>query len=67
MSANDMMTTKEAATYVGLAQPTLERFRVEGQGPRYYKLGGAVRYSKQLLDEWLERNIASSTDKGNHA
>jgi hypothetical protein len=32
---------------------TLQRGRLEGIGPKYLKLGGAVRYSKQDLQDWL--------------
>jgi hypothetical protein len=41
----DIMTTTEAAHYVRLGKPTIERFRVTGEGPRYCKLGGAVPIS----------------------
>jgi len=32
---------------------TLRRGRLEGIGPKYLKLGGAVRYSKQDLQDWV--------------
>lgn len=35
----EVMTTIEAAEYVGLKKPTMERFRFLGQGPAYCKLG----------------------------
>jgi excisionase family DNA binding protein len=54
------MTTIEAAAYVGLKKPTMERFRFLGQGPAYCKLGGAVRYRKKDLDEWLDSRLVSS-------
>lgn len=57
----DIYTTREAAVYVRLSKPTLERFRVAGGGPRYCKLGGAVRYRKQDLDAWLESRLVRST------
>lgn len=57
----DIMTTTEAAQYVRLGKPTIERFRVTGEGPRYCKLGGAVRYRRADLDAWLEGRLTSST------
>jgi len=57
----DILKTKEAAEYVRLGKPTLERFRITGGGPRYCKLGGAVRYRKSDLDEWLESRLTRST------
>lgn len=61
----DILNTHEAAEYVRLGKPTLERFRVSGEGPTYCKLGGAVRYRKPDLDAWLEsRRVRSTSDGG---
>ena len=59
----EVMTTVEAAEYVGLKKPTMERFRFLGQGPAYCKLGGAVRYRKKDLDEWLDSRLVSSVEE----
>ncbi len=59
----EVMTTIEAAAYVGLKKPTMERFRFLGQGPVYCKLGGAVRYRKKDLDEWLDSRLVSSVEE----
>ena len=59
----DILNTKEAAAYVRLGKPTLERFRISGDGPKYCKLGGAVRYRKTDLDAWLESRLTSSTSE----
>ena len=58
---NDLMTTAEAATYVGLSRRTLERYRVTGEGPTYLKNGGRVFYRQADLDQWLENNRRRST------
>ena len=57
----DVLTTTEAAQFVRLGKPTIERFRLTGEGPRYCKLGGAVRYRRCDLEEWLESRLTSST------
>lgn len=57
------MNTPEAARYVRLSKPTLERFRISGDGPAYVKLGGAVRYRKADLDAWLESRVTRSTSE----
>lgn len=57
----EVMNTPEAARYVRLSKPTLERFRLSGDGPAYVKLGGAVRYRKTDLDAWLESRLTRST------
>ena len=62
--ATEILNTREAADYVRLGKPTLERFRTSGAGPRYAKCGGAVRYRKSDLDAWLESCLISSTSEG---
>jgi excisionase family DNA binding protein len=57
----DNLTTKEAATWLRLGKATLDRFRLTGEGPRYCKLGGAVRYRRADLEEWLESRLTRST------
>jgi excisionase family DNA binding protein len=60
----DILNTREAAAYVRLGKPTLERFRITGEGPAYCQLGGAVRYRKSDLDVWLEsRRIRSTSER----
>lgn len=59
----EILTTIEAAAYVRLGKPTLERFRISGDGPKYCKLGGAVRYRKADLDAWLESRLTGSTSE----
>jgi excisionase family DNA binding protein len=63
----DVMNTKEAAVYVRLGKPTLERFRITGDGPAYVKLGSAVRYRKSDLDAWLVSRVMRSTSDGGAA
>ena len=58
-----VLTTAEAASYCRLGKPTLERFRISGGGPRYCKLGGAVRYRRVDLDAWLESRLTHSTSE----
>jgi excisionase family DNA binding protein len=60
---NDILNTKEAASYCRLGKPTLERFRISGDGPAYLKLGGAVRYRRCDLDSWLESRLTRSTSE----
>lgn len=63
MSHPEIMNTQEAAQYVRLGKPTLERFRVKGGGPVYAKLSGAVRYRRTDLDDWVESRLISSTSE----
>lgn len=51
------LSTQEASKYLGIRPNTLARWRSDGKGPAYLKLGegkqGAVRYLKEDLDIWL--------------
>lgn len=43
-----------AAQYLGLAESTLAKMRLRGDGPVYFKAGRAVIYARADLDRWLE-------------
>ena len=62
--APDILDTPEAASYIRLSKPTMERLRLTGDGPPYAKLGKAVRYRRVDLDAWLESRLTRSTSEG---
>jgi predicted DNA-binding transcriptional regulator AlpA len=47
------MKTCEAAAYISKSASWLNKTRLNGSGPVYLKIGGAVRYSLADLDAWL--------------
>ena len=50
-----ILRTADAAEYVGLASSTLEKMRLNSEGPAFVRLGGrAVGYDIHDLDEWLD-------------
>lgn len=55
------LETPDAAEYVGSKPKTLEKWRVVGGGPKYFKLGRRVVYAVSDLDEWLNRHSRTST------
>jgi excisionase family DNA binding protein len=55
------MTVEEAAAYLGLRVGYLNKRRVSGGGPEFYKIGGRVLYSPAKLDNWLESHSRRST------
>ena len=61
MKEDFVLTTKEAARLLKVSTKTLERMRVEGTGPAFYKAGRAVRYRMQDLLAWLEAHKFVST------
>jgi excisionase family DNA binding protein len=58
-----ILTTREAATFVGLSMPTLNKLRVYGGGPVFLKLGRAVRYRRSDLHIWLAARVRRSTSE----
>lgn len=48
------MRTPAAATYLGLSPRTLEKWRTQGRGPKYARLGNAVVYRKEDLQAFFE-------------
>lgn len=55
------LTTSEAAALLRLAPRTLERFRLEGSGPRFRKLGRRVVYAEGDLAAWADARARQST------
>jgi len=62
--ANHLLTTIEAAEYLTMSKPTLERWRLTGEGPKFVKMGDAVRYRPADLDAFITGNIVQTTAEG---
>jgi excisionase family DNA binding protein len=50
----DVMTLREASTYLGVSPDTLYKYLNEHQIPAF-KLGNRWRFKKDLLDRWIEK------------
>ncbi|MBB4339518.1 helix-turn-helix transcriptional regulator [Rhizobium leguminosarum] len=48
-----LLDTAETATRIGKSQSWLNHARQTGDGPRYLKVGHAVRYRVEDVDRWL--------------
>jgi predicted DNA-binding transcriptional regulator AlpA len=57
------LDTFAAAEKTGLAASTLRKLRLTGEGPRFLKLGRAVRYRESDLEDWLEQRAVQSTSE----
>ena len=59
------MNTREAANWLGLSPRTLDRYRVTGEGPAFFRLGRLVRYRREDIETWLAgRRRFSTSDSG---
>jgi excisionase family DNA binding protein len=55
MNNDEILTIKELATYLKIAEKTAYRFVCEGKLPGF-RVGSAWRFKKQAIDEWININ-----------
>jgi predicted DNA-binding transcriptional regulator AlpA len=56
------MRTPAAAHYLGIAESTLNKTRLTGDGPPFVKVGlRSVAYCKADLDAWIAARVRRST------
>jgi predicted site-specific integrase-resolvase len=58
-----VISEERAAQSLGLSARTLQRWRVEGRGPRFVKLGKRVAYTEQALRDYVDKNQHGSTSE----
>jgi predicted DNA-binding transcriptional regulator AlpA len=49
-----LLKSRELAEVFGLTDNTLRIWRMNADGPPFYKLGKAVRYDERKVREWLK-------------
>ncbi|CAN5799638.1 hypothetical protein BH24ACT15_BH24ACT15_32620 [soil metagenome] len=49
-----LLTIDELATYLGIPKQTIYDLRVDGRGPRAYKLGKRLRFTAGDVRVWME-------------
>lgn len=54
-----MMNEKDAAAYLGMSVKWLQQGRCKNFGPRYVKMGKAVRYAQSELDRYVENRTVN--------
>lgn len=59
---NSRLSSTQAATYIGIADPTLRIWRSRGKGPDFYRIGGRVYYDMADIQRWLslQRNTSAA-------
>lgn len=60
MPNDDIMTVKELADYLKIAEKTAYRFASEGKVPGF-KVGSAWRFKKAEIDAWIKRQSEATT------
>lgn len=56
-----LLNESEASDLLRIAVPTLRRWRWAGRGPRFVKVGRAVRYDPSELRQWVSAQTRRST------
>ena len=51
-----LVTERDASECLGVSVRTLQKWRLQGSGPRFVKLGHAVRYDGRDLDPFALRS-----------
>jgi excisionase family DNA binding protein len=57
MNAHELMTTDEVAAHFRVNSSTVRRWRLDGVGPRFVKVGSVYRYPRSLLHEWIAAQV----------
>ncbi len=60
-----LLTDDEAAHLLALSVATLKKWRRIRRGPRYYRLGSAIRYRREDLESFLSGSAANPSS-GRH-
>jgi len=61
--AREFLSRTQAAAYIGMKPNTLDKWRYQGEGPRFLKLGSAIRYERSDLDAYLDSCKRSNTSE----
>ena len=62
-TAMSTLKVREAAIRLGLSASTLNKWRTQGRGPRFVKLGRSVCYRMADLDAWMSDRVRGSTSE----
>ena len=57
------LCTERAAHYIGYTKSTLEWWRMNRRGPRFYKISGRVRYRQSDLDAFMENSLVETRER----
>jgi len=61
MNQLQFLRQRDLAQRWGFSPRTLEKWRWQGEGPRFVKIGGRIRYRIEDVEAWEAIHILSST------
>ncbi len=62
-AAVELLSAQQTAALLNLAPITLAKWRLQGTGPAFLKLGRRVAYRRVTIDEWLAAKVRRSTSE----
>ena len=63
----EVFNPKELANRWGISNATLERWRWQGIGPSYLKIGGRIRYPIHAVEQYEAQHMYSSASTSKKA
>jgi predicted DNA-binding transcriptional regulator AlpA len=57
------LNEKDAAAFLAVAPSTLAKWRCQGRGPRFARLGRRIAYSRRELEEWAAGRTMPTTER----
>jgi predicted DNA-binding transcriptional regulator AlpA len=57
----------DVARITGMSVATVRRWRLLHQGPKYIKIGAAVRYKPEDISTWLDSRPTGGEERSTHA
>lgn len=63
---NSLLNEYDVARITGLSVASVRRWRLLRQGPKYLKIGSAVRYKREDVLAWLESRPTGGEREGLH-
>jgi predicted DNA-binding transcriptional regulator AlpA len=54
---------KQTAEILGIKPNTLAKWRLTGAGPKFARVGSAIRYDPKDVEAWLESRKVQSTSE----
>ena len=58
-----LLTPKQTAKHYGFGVSTLAKWRVQGGGPEYLKIGAKIMYPQRAFEAWLDSKKVASTSQ----
>lgn len=59
--SDPLLTDEDLSKLVGRSKNWLAKQRMTGDGPRFLKIGGSIRYRQSAVEEWLRACERKST------